>query len=144
MALPEFDKPHALRSRLRRRYFIGLHKLFKKHTFTGGYGQVFRNKALKETGGFSHKIWPYVLMDHEIMYRIFQQGLSKYHMDLWCQSSGCRKDRRQVRWNLLERLLYQLTPYPLQGWFFYRFLGPRFEKRGLNQTRLREQPWQNI
>jgi len=143
MALPEFNKPNAWTSRLRRRYFIGLHKLFKKHAYTGGYGQVFRTEALKKSGGFSAGTWPYVLMDHEIIYRIHRHGFSKYHIDLWCQSSERRKDRRQVRWNLFERLLYQLTPFPLQGWFFYQFLGPRFKKRGLFQLQLRDQPWQS-
>ena len=143
MALPEFDKPHAFRSRVRRRYFIVLSKLFKKHTFTGGYGQIFRTKALTQAGGFSEKIWPYVLLDHEIMFRVFIQGLSRYHIDLWCQSSQRRKDRRKVRWNLFERLVYQLTPYLLHEWFFYRFLGPRFKKRGLSQLQLRNKPWQS-
>jgi glycosyltransferase involved in cell wall biosynthesis len=142
MALPEFDRPYAFLSRLRRWYLIGLSKVFKKHTFTGGYGQIFRTRALRQAGGFSEKIWPYVLLDHEIMYRVFKQGLSRYHIDLWCQSSQRRRDRRKVRWNLFERLVYQLTPYPLQEWFFYRFLGPRFEKRGLNQLQLRNKPWQ--
>jgi glycosyltransferase involved in cell wall biosynthesis len=143
MALPEFDRPHALRSRLRRWYLIGLSKVFKKHTFTGGYGQIFRTRALRRAGGFSEKIWPYVLLDHEIMFRILKQGISRYHIDLWCQSSQRRRDRRKVRWNLFERLVYQLTPYPLQAWFFYRFLGPRFQKRGLNQLQLRNKPWQS-
>ncbi len=143
MALPEFDKPHAFRSRLRRRYLIGLSKVFKKHTFTGGYGQIFRTRALRQAGGFSEKYWPYVLLDHEIMYRISEWGLSLYHIDLWCQSSQRRKNRRKVRWNLFERLVYQLTPYPLHEWFFYRFLGPRFKKRGLNHLQLRNKPWQS-
>jgi len=142
MALPEKKHPYARLSRLRRHYFIVLHKCFYKHVFTGGYGQVFRTRSLMMAGGFSEKHWPHVLMDHEIMYRIFQTGLSKYHKDLWCQSSPRRIDRKRVRWNLLERILYILTPYTLQGWFFYRFLGSRFEKRGLNHIRLREKPWQ--
>jgi glycosyltransferase involved in cell wall biosynthesis len=142
LALPEFDRPGALISRLRRWYFIGMHQVFRKHLFTGGYGQVFRVRALREAGGFSGKIWPYVLMDHEIMVRIFQRGLSRYHIDLWCQSSTRRRSRRSVRWNLWERILYQLVPYPFHNWFFYRFLGPRFKKRGLDQLKLREQPWQ--
>lgn len=142
MALPEFDKPHAPGSRLRRRYFITLSKIFSKHAFTGGYGQVFRTEALIEAGGFSEEIWPHVLLDHEIMFRIFKKGLSRYHMNLWCQSSERRTDRRRVRWNLFERLLYQFTPHFLQGWFFYRFLGPRFAKKGLNHLRLREKTWE--
>ncbi len=142
MALPETDQPQARLSRYRRRYFITLHKLSKKHTLTGGYGQVFRTKALWKAGGFSEKHWPHVLMDHEIMYRIFKFGRSRYHMDLWCQSSQRRKNRRRVRWNLPERILYALTPHSLQGWFFYNFLNHRFSKRGLNHLRLREKPWQ--
>jgi glycosyltransferase involved in cell wall biosynthesis len=142
MALPEFNRPNAFPSRLRRRYYIGLHKIFPKHTFTGGYGQVFRASALKEAGGFSEKYWPHVLLDHEIMYRIFKQGLSRYHIDLWCQSSQRRKGRKQVRWNLFERLVYHFTPHAWQDWFFYRFLASRFARRGLSHLRLREKPWQ--
>jgi glycosyltransferase involved in cell wall biosynthesis len=142
MALPEGDHPEAYLSRIRRRYFIALHKLFRKHTFTGGYGQIFRTEALARAGGFSEKNWPHVLMDHEIMYRLFKFARSCYHIDLWCQSSQRRQDRRRVRWNLLERILYLLTPHSFQGWFFHRFLGRRFSKRGLNHLRLRERPWQ--
>lgn len=141
MALPEFDRPLSMGSRVRRRYFIILNKLFRKHAFTGGYGQVFRTEALVAAGGFSARLWPHVLLDHEIMYRVFKKGLSRYDMDLWCQSSLRRTSRRRVRWNLWERLLYQFTPHCCQGWFFYKFLGPRFEKKGLNHIRLREQPW---
>jgi glycosyltransferase involved in cell wall biosynthesis len=142
MALPEFNRPHAFFSRVRRRYYIGLHKLFPKHTFTGGYGQVFRTAALREAGGFSENYWPHVLLDHEIMYRIFKQGLSRYHIDLWCQSSRRRKGRKQVRWSLFERLVYHFTPHARQDWFFYRFLASRFAKKGLSHLRLREKPWQ--
>lgn len=142
MALPEAEYPEAFLSKLRRHYFIILHRLFNKHAFTGGYGQVFRTKSLLQAGGYTEKQWPHVLMDHEIMYRIFQFGLSEYHKDLWCQSSLRRHDRKRVRWNLLERILYILTPHSLQGWFFYSFLDNRFAKRGLNHLRLREKPWQ--
>lgn len=141
MALPEFDRPHAFGSRFRRRYFIILNKIFRKHAFTGGYGQVFRTGALEAAGGFSPRHWPHVLLDHEIMYRIFKNGLSRYHIDLWCQSSLRRDCRKRVRWNLFERLMYQFTPHRFHDWFFYRFLGPRFQKKGLNHLRLREQPW---
>ena len=142
MALPETDHPEAYLSRIRRLYFIILHKLYRKHAFTGGYGQIYRTAALAKTGGFSERYWPHVLMDHEIMYRIFKFGRSLYHIDLWCQSSLRRQDRRRVRWNLLERILYMLIPHSFQGWFFHRFLDNRFSKRGLNHLRLRERPWQ--
>jgi glycosyltransferase involved in cell wall biosynthesis len=143
MALPEYSKPDAISSKIRRRYFVLLSKIFKKHAFTGGYGQIFRTDALEKAGGFSETIWPHVLLDHEIMYRIFKNGRTKYHVDLWCQSSLRRSDRRRVRWNLMERLMYQFTPHRFQEWFFYRYLATHFQKRGLNQLRLREKPWEN-
>jgi len=144
MALPEYSKPDAITSKIRRWYFVILSTIFKKHAFTGGYGQIFRTDALSKAGGFSETIWPHVLLDHEIMYRIFKNGRTLYHVDFWCQSSPRRNDRRRVRWNLVERLMYQFTPHRFQGWFFYRYLAPRFQKRGLDQIRLREKPWDYI
>jgi glycosyltransferase involved in cell wall biosynthesis len=141
MALPASTNPWSFFSRIHRAYMIILHKIWKKHAFTGGYGQVFRKKALQKAGGFSEKYWPYVLFDHEIMFRIFKNGYSVYHINLWCQPSSRRRDRRAVRWNLFERLVYLFTPYPFQGWFFYQFLHLRFQKRQLSHLRLREQPW---
>lgn len=143
MALVESDRPHSPAARFKRRYFLLLSLIFPRHCYTGGAGQIFRTRALRDAGGFSETIWPHVLMDHEIMYRIFKQGTSRYHMDLWCLPSERRQNRRNVRWSLFERLLYQLTPYGFQDWFFYRFLGPRFAKKNLNQLRLREKTWQN-
>jgi hypothetical protein len=142
MALPEFGNPHSVGSKTRRKGLIAFQKLWRKHSFTGGHGQLFRRQALLEAGGFSESLWSYVLLDHEIMYRIFKNGRSLYHRDLWCCPSGRRQDRTRVRWNLPERFLYQLTPHCLQGWFFYHFLKKRFEARGLSQLRLREKPWE--
>jgi len=142
MALDVYGNPDAFFSRFRRRYLIFINYLWRKHAFTGGYGQIFRTKTLMEVGGFSEKYWDYVLMDHEIIYRVFKKGVSLYHIDLWCKPSKRRKDRNQVRWNKFEQLVYYFTPYCFQEWFFYRFLANRFEKRGLNQLRLREKPWQ--
>ena len=143
MAQEVYGDPSAFFSRFMRGYFVVGQKIQPKHTFTGGYGQVFRMQALVDAGGFSEEIWPYVLLDHEIMYRIFKKGNSLYHMDLWCKPSLRRKNRDRTRWNILERILYMLVPYSLQGWFFYRFLGPRFKKRGLLHLRLREKPWES-
>ncbi len=142
MALPETERPDAVVSRLRRRYFWILHKIFPRHTYTGGYGQVFRTRDLERAGGFSIDIWPHVLLDHEIMYRVLKNGSARYHVDLWCQSSPRRGDRSRVRWSFWERMLYQCTPHRFQGWFFYRFLARRFQRRGLNQDRLREKTWE--
>jgi glycosyltransferase involved in cell wall biosynthesis len=142
MALPEFGNPHSLWSKTRRQGLITFQKLWRKHAFTGGHGQLFRRQALLQAGGFSESFWSYVLLDHEIMYRIFKKGSSLYHRDLWCCPSARRQDRTRVRWNLPERFLYHLTPHCLQGWFFYHFLKNRFEARGLSQERLREKPWE--
>lgn len=142
MALPEFGNPHSVWSKTRRKSLIGFQKLWRKHAFTGGHGQIFRRQALREAGGFSNSFWSYVLLDHEIMYRIFKNGRSLYHPDLWCRPSNRRKDRTRVRWTLPERFLYLMTPHCLQRWFFYHFLKNRFEARGLSQLRLREKPWE--
>ena len=142
MALPAQDNPRSASSRVRRGSRVALSKLFSRQGFVGGYGQVMRAEALRKAGGFSARHWNYVLLDHEILNRIFRYGHSLYHMDLWCVPSPRRADRRRVRWNLFERCLYHLTPYRMQDWYFYGFLAPRFERRNLSQLNLREQPWQ--
>ena len=103
---------------------MALSRIFSRQGFVGGYGQVMRAEALRKAGGFSARHWNYVLLDHEILNRIFRYGHSLYHMDLWCVPSRRRADRRRVRWNLFERCLYHLTPYRLQGWYFHGFLAP--------------------
>ena len=77
------------------------------------------NCSLKtRAGGFSAARWNYVLMDHEIMNRMQRQGPSVYHEELWCLHSDRRRDRRDVRWNLLDRLLYRYLPAALGDWFY--------------------------
>lgn len=142
MGLDEYGNPDAVFSVLRRKLLILGHSIWKKHAFTGGYGQVFRTRSLAEAGGFSERHWDYVLLDHEIIYRICKRGLTLYHIDLWCKPSLRRRDRNRVSWNTFEKAAYFCTPYPLQGWFFYRFLASRFKRRGLSQLNLREKPWQ--
>jgi glycosyltransferase involved in cell wall biosynthesis len=141
MAIPVYRPPGALASRLKRRALVTLSRLLRKRIFTGGYGQILRADIYRKAGGFSERLWPYVLLDHEILHRMFRYGDSLYHADLWCSPSLRRKDRRSVRWNLLERTLYHAVPFQLKDWFFYRFLGPRFAARGLFSLNLREQPW---
>ncbi|MEO0981603.1 MAG: glycosyltransferase family A protein [Pseudomonadota bacterium] len=121
--------------------FVG--RLLAKQCHTGGYGQVFRTEALRRAGGYCVDRWRYVLSDHEIMQRVLQHGRGAYHPDFWCRPSDRRTDRSGVRWTLAERLLYHLTPFQLKNWYFYKFLGPRFARRGLMQTRLRTQSWKN-
>jgi glycosyltransferase involved in cell wall biosynthesis len=142
MALPVAGDPTSLRARVHRGTLLLLSKLFRKCTFTGGYGQVFRTRTLRDSGGFSEDIWKYVLLDHEVMQRVFRYGSAVYNFDLWCIPSTRRDDRPSVRWTVAERALYFFTPWSFKDWYFYRFLGPRLERRGLSHLRLREKPWQ--
>lgn len=129
------------RARAKRFHNQLVSRIWPKQTHTGGYGQTFRTAALLAAGGYSHAIWPYVLMDHEIMQRILKQGRAVYPADLWCMPSPRRADRRRVRWTVAERLLYHFTPASTKDWFFYRFLGPRLQQRRLGHLNLREKSW---
>lgn len=120
-------------------------RLAPRQTHGGGYGQCFRAAALRRAGGFSPERWPYCLMDHEIMHRIVKAGGKLgYDADHWCAPSARRADRRRVRWTIAERLFYHVVPFSRRDWFFYQFLGPRFERRKLGELALREQPWNVI
>ena len=140
MAVGVHGAPEASRAYRRKTVFMG--RLLARQCHTGGYGQMFRRTALEAAGGFSSDIWPYVLLDHEIMQRVLRHGRAVYHDDLWCRPSDRRADRSDVRWTLAERLLYHATPFGLKDWFFYQFLGPRFARRGLYSTRLRRKSWE--
>lgn len=141
MALPVIGDAGRRLSIARRHAYVLLSKIFRKHVYTGGYGQCLRRDVLRRSGGYSEDLWPYVLADHEVMSRILEYGASLYHPDFWCRSSSRREDRRNVRWNLWEMALYHATPFLLQGRFFTGFLGPRFARRGLGVRSLRHQPW---
>jgi hypothetical protein len=117
-------------------------RLLPRQCHTGGYAQSFRTEALRRAGGFSETLWPYVLLDHEVMQRVFKHGAARYHSDHWCQPSPRRADRRNVRWTLAERLLYHATPFALKDWYFYRFLGPRLAARKLGHVNLRDKSWE--
>ncbi len=128
---------------LRRAIYAGLvTKILSKQTHTGGYGQAFRTAALVEAGGFSEKLWPYVLLDHEIMQRVAKLGRVVYPFAFWAKPSPRRSDRRRVRWTLAERILYHATPFAAKDWYFYRFLGPRLKARGITHLNLRDKPWE--
>lgn len=142
IALDVHGSPDKLPNRLRRRFFTLFSRVARHQCFTGGYGQTFRTGALRRSGGFSAARWPYVLLDHEIIHRLHKIGETRYDFDLWCRPSTRRSDRRRVRWTLAERLLYLLVPFAFKDWYFYSFLAARFARRGLNQLRLREKPWQ--
>ncbi len=141
MALPVSGDGTRAVSTWQRRAYVLLSKIFRKHVYTGGYGQCLRADALRLSGGYREDLWPYVLGDHEVMSRVLKFGTSLYHPDFWCRPSPRRKDRRAVRWNLWEMVLYHSTPFFLQERLFVRFLGPRFARRGMNIRSLRRQPW---
>jgi glycosyltransferase involved in cell wall biosynthesis len=131
------------KARRKRRHNQIVSRLWPKQTHTGGFGQTFRTAALVAAGGYAERHWPYVLMDHEIMQRVVQQGRVVYPYDLWCVPSDRRDDRRRVRWTLAERLLYHFTPAAAKDWYFYRFLGPRLARRKLSHLNLREKTWES-
>jgi hypothetical protein len=86
-------------------------------------------------------LWPYVLMDHEVMQRVLKLGRAVYPRDFWCMPSPRRGDRRSVRWTLAERLVYHASPLSWRDWYFYRFLGPRLAARNATHAKLREKTW---
>ncbi len=128
---------------LRRALYSGIvTRLLSKQTHTGGYGQAFRTQALVMAGGFSEALWPYVLLDHEVMQRVAKLGRVVYPFRFWATPSPRRADRRRVRWTLAERVLYHATPFAAKDWYFYRFLGPRLKARGITHLNLRDKPWE--
>jgi glycosyltransferase involved in cell wall biosynthesis len=116
-------------------------RLYPRRALTGGFGHTFRTETLREVGGFSTELWPHVFEDHEVMHRLFKVARTRYHYDLWCVPSKRRGDRGTVDWTPFERKLYGLVPYMLEGWYFYKFLGPRFAARGYSLLKTRERPW---
>lgn len=113
-------------------------KLLPAQCHTGGAGQVFRTDALRRAGQFDASRWGYVLEDHEIMHRMAKLGRLAYGGALWCAPSPRERDRESIRWTLLERVLYHVTPKPARDWFFYDFLGRRLAARKLTSDRIRE------
>lgn len=125
--------------RLREALIIGW---WRGQTYAGGYAHLFRTAALQAAGGYAPGLWPYVLKDHELVYRVSKHGRFGRAGGLWVQPSPRRQDRSAVRWSLTERLLYHLTPYAAKDWFFYRFLQPRLAARGMRDTVLRQRSWE--
>jgi glycosyltransferase involved in cell wall biosynthesis len=116
-------------------------RLFPRQAHGGGYAHLFRTGPYKASGGYSARLWPYVLKDHELVNRLWKQGDIRYAQDLWIQPSPRRADRKGVRWTLFERILYHATLPGQKDWFFYRYLQPRFSARGQKDTVLRQQNW---
>ena len=143
MALPVEGDPSRPVEVLRRRLYVALSKVLRKHVYTGGYGQCLRADVFRRSGGYAERLWPYVLGDHEIMTRVLRHGRSLYHPGFWCLPSPRRADRGPVRWSVAERALYMIAPFALHGPLFAKVLGPRFARRGLGVGRLRSQPWKD-
>jgi glycosyltransferase involved in cell wall biosynthesis len=116
-------------------------RLLSRQAHTGGFGQSFRIEALRKAGGYSAKLWPFVLEDHEVMQRVFKVGRARYDFDLWCVTSNRRNDRTAVNWTTFEQLLYHLVPFGLKDWLFYSYLTRKFAQRKMDQTKLRAKTW---
>jgi glycosyltransferase involved in cell wall biosynthesis len=136
----EGGRLRALASRLHR---LSAAWLMPRQNHTSGAAHCFRTGAVLAAGGYDARIWPFVLKDHELMQRVLRQGDQRYHPELWCVSSGRRRNRRAVRWTLPERLAYHLTPFELKDRFFHDYLAGRFEARGQRDTVLRQRGWES-
>ncbi len=132
---------NGLKARFKRGRQLAAARLMPRQNHTSGAAQCFRLEALRQAGGYDARIWPYVLKDHELMHRVLTLGSQAYHPQLWCHSSDRRKNRRNVRWTLAERIAYHLTPFTLKDRFFNAFLAPRFAARGLGDVCLRQRSW---
>lgn len=109
---------------------------------TGTFGQAFRIAPLLACGGPKSDAWPFVLYDHELIHRVLKQGRLTHAADHVCWPAPRRLENSHVRWNLVERLTYALTPYAVKDWFFYRFLSPRLRARGMFEAGLRVRDWE--
>jgi len=108
---------------------------------TGGFGQTFDRQILESVGGFDPQRWPFVLEDHEIIHAIAKLGPLGYDPKHVCYPSDRRANRSSCSWTLGERVLYKIMPRQLMDAYFYKILGPRFERRGLRNIALRERQW---
>ncbi len=141
MAASVTGDAHSMSGQLQRLKTFIVANILRGQLHTGGYAHTFRTEVLKLAGGYSKELWPYVIKDHELMHRIFKFGRSRYAIRHWCSPSDRRSDRSNVRWTLMERVLYHITPYAMKDWFFYTFLAERFEARQMNEVKLRERSW---
>lgn len=116
-------------------------RLFRSQCHAGGYAQAFDVRALAEAGGLLNPAWPYVLEDHEVVNRLLDRGPIAYAPNHVCFPSDRRSCRLKVGWTRWERLVYRFTPRSRKDWFFYRYLGPRFARRGLYNIALRDRDW---
>ncbi|CAI3959348.1 6-N-acetylglucosamine synthase (BcsA) (PDB:4HG6) [Commensalibacter communis] len=142
MACDIYAPYYDYQSQKRCRKIVRKSKIFSKQCHAGGYAQTFRTESLRQVGGFDQNIWPYVLMDHEVIHRLLKVGKTYYSAKHWCMPSERRADRKKVQWNKLEKMLYEFTPFFLKDWFFYSYLRKKFQARKANITQLREHLWE--
>ncbi|MGA8260627.1 MAG: glycosyltransferase family 2 protein [Arenicellales bacterium] len=141
MAMDIYTHPRSGIAKLARLKGQIMSRVFRNQCHTGGYGMCFNTEILKRAGGYSRRVWPYVVKDHELVNRVLRLGRTVYNYDLWCMPSDRRQDRKAVRWDLLERILYHLTPFAMKEWYFYGFLGPRLRRRRQDELVLRDRSW---
>ncbi len=141
MAIDIYIDVHTTRAKIKRLKTWLVSKVLPRQCHTGGFGQMFRTNELRQCGGFGTNIWPFVLEDHEIVHRVLKLGTSVYHRDLWCRPSERRTNGASVNWHLPEQILYHLTPWVFKDWFFYSFLAKKFQRRQLDNSKLRERSW---
>ncbi len=140
LAMDIYSPPSGRGARWRMAWRTAVARILSHQTHTGGFGFCFRTDSFRAAGGYALALWHYVLEDHEIIHRILGQGDVVYDTDFWCMPSSRRSG--QVAWSLPERILYHLTPYSLQKYFFYDFLASRFDRRNATGLRLREKSWE--
>jgi glycosyltransferase involved in cell wall biosynthesis len=133
--------PYALPNRLRRLRTAAYAILFRNRAHGGGCGQAFAASALRKAGGFDPTLWPFVLEDHEVIYRVAKTGPILHGFGHYCSTADRRADRSSVSWNCAERIAYKLMPRQLMGWYFHRFLAARFRARGKQNSALRSRGW---
>lgn len=111
-----------------------LSKIWPDKCHAGGAGHCYRRVMLERAGGLEHASWPYILFDHEIAQRMRKQGPFVYARNHIIHASQ-RPDGSTARsWSPFERLIYKLSPTSAMDWFFYRFLAPRLDSRGLRTS----------
>jgi glycosyltransferase involved in cell wall biosynthesis len=135
--------PHSIPMRAKRWFYSRVAPwLLPWQAHGGGYAHCLRTASYRASGGYSPRLWPYVLKDHELANRLWKQGRLAMDGALWVRPSIRRADRRAVRWTLGERILYHGTPPVLKDWFWYGFMAERFRRRGLRDTVLRQRGWE--
>ncbi|WP_288937786.1 glycosyltransferase family A protein [uncultured Sphingomonas sp.] len=126
------------------RKILAAARALPRQCHAGGAGQAFHVASLRAAGGFDPDLWPFILEDHEVIHRTMALGDMHYSQDLWCMPSPRERDRDSIRWTLFERLVYSATAPWAGSWFFYKFLGPRLQRRRLMSNKIRERAYHDL